>query len=221
MTPVVSGSRLDQAPVLIVKPIEAGLETDLIIPTDRRTYVLRLLSDSTRFISRLALQYPGNDQAKWTTFQAQQDAARHDAEALAEQQRGKDKQAGVLQMADGSLDRLYFDYKLDGDPAYLPERVLDDGVHTYLIYPDDGRLREMPTLLMVVNGKTELVNAEWMALATSSIGFSVRRFSLSASANSRLKSRSPETNPSPEAPARGARHGSKCQRSQANSYGRS
>ncbi len=158
ITPVVSGSGLDQAPVLIVKPIEAGLETDLIIPTDRRTYVLKLLSDPTRFISRLAFQYPGDDRAKWTTFQAQQDAAKHDAEALAEQQRAKDKQAGVMQMADGSLDHLYFDYKLDGDPVYRPQRVLDDGVHTYLIYPDDGRFREMPTLLMVVNGRTELVN---------------------------------------------------------------
>ena len=158
ITPVFSGSGLDQAPVLIVKPIEGGLETDLIITTDRRTYVVKLVSDTTRFISRLAFRYPGDDRAKWTIFQAQQEAAKHDAEALAEQQRVKDKQAGVLQMVDGSIDRLYFDYKLDGDPAYRPERVLDDGVHTYLIYPDDGRFREMPTLLMLVNGKTELVN---------------------------------------------------------------
>ena len=158
ITPVISGSGLDQAPVLIVKPIEPGLETDLIIPTDRRTYVVRLISDQTRFISRLAFQYPSDARAKWINFQAQQDAAKRDAETMAEHQRMKDKQAGVLPMADGALDDLYFDYKLDGDPAYRPERVLDDGVHTYLIYPNDGRFREMPTLLIVTNGKTELVN---------------------------------------------------------------
>ena len=158
ITPVISGAGLDEAPVLIVKPIEPGLETDLIIPTDRRTYVVKLISDPSRFISRLAFQYPGEDRATWDTFQARQDAAKRNAETLAEQQRIKDKQAGVLPMADGALDSLYFDYKLEGDPAYRPERVLDDGVHTYLIYPNDGRFREMPTLLMLVDGKTELVN---------------------------------------------------------------
>jgi len=162
ITPVMSGSGLEQTPLLVVKPIEPGLETDLIIPTDRRTYVVRLISDPTRFVSRLAFQYPANDRAKWATFQAQQDAATRDAEAVAEQKRAqeqaKDKQAGMLPMAENALDNLYFDYKLSGDPAYRPERVLDDGQHTYLIYPSDGRFRELPTLLMLVNGKTELVN---------------------------------------------------------------
>jgi type IV secretion system protein TrbG len=162
ITPVMSGSGLDQTPLLVVKPVEPGLETDLIIPTDRRTYVVRLISDPTRFVSRLAFQYPADDRAKWATFQAQQDAARRDAESIAQQKRAqdqeKDKQAGVLPMAENALDNLYFDYKLSGDPAYRPERVLDDGQHTYLIYPNDGRFRELPTLLMLVNGKTELVN---------------------------------------------------------------
>jgi type IV secretion system protein VirB9 len=158
ITPVMSGSGLDITPLLIVKPIEAGLETDLIVPTDRRTYVLRLVSDPTRFVSRLAFQYPGEDKVKWATFQAQQDAAKRDADILAAQERAKDKQAGVVPMADDAIDNLYFDYKLSGDAAFRPDRVLDDGQHTYLIYPNDGRFRELPTLLMVVNGKTELVN---------------------------------------------------------------
>ena len=158
ITPVLSGSGLDETPLLIVKPIEPGLETDLILPTDRRTYVLRLVSDPVRFVSRLAFQYPGDDGAKWASFQSRQDAAKHDAEDLAAQAREKDKKAEVLPMADNALDNLYFDYKLGGDAAYRPERVLDDGQHTYLIYPNDGQFRELPTLLIVVNGKTELVN---------------------------------------------------------------
>ena len=39
-----------------------------------------------------------------------------------------------------------------------PERVLDDGQHTYIFYPNDGRFREVPTLMIDSNGKTELVN---------------------------------------------------------------
>jgi type IV secretion system protein VirB9 len=158
ITPVMSGSGLDVTPLLIVKPIEAGLETDLIVPTDRRTYVLRLVSDPTRFVSRLAFQYPGEDKVKWATFQAQQDVAKRDAEILAAQERAKDKKAGVVPMADNAIDNLCFDYKLSGEAAFRPDRVLDDGQHTYLIYPNDGRFRELPTLLIVVDGKTELVN---------------------------------------------------------------
>ena len=61
-------------------------------------------------------------------------------------------------MAPNALDHLYFDYKLDGDAAMRPERVLDDGQHTYIFYPSDDRFREVPTLMVYSNGKTELVN---------------------------------------------------------------
>ena len=158
ITPVLSGSGLDETPLLIVKPIEAGLETDLIVSTDRRTYVFRLVSDPMRFVSRLAFQYPGEDAAKWAAFEIRQAAAKRDAEAVAEQAHEKDKRAGVVPMAENTLDNLYFDYKLSGDAAYRPEQVFDDGQHTYLIYPNDGRFRELPTLLIQVNGKSELVN---------------------------------------------------------------
>jgi len=158
ITSVLSGSGLDETPILIVKPIEAGLETDLIVPTDKRTYVVRLVSDPTRFVSRLAFQYPDEDRAKWAAFTARQDEAKRNAEAVAEGRRERDKQAGVLPMADNTVDRLYLDYKLSGDEHLRPDHVFDDGQHTYLIYPNDGRFRELPTLLLVVNGKTELVN---------------------------------------------------------------
>jgi P-type conjugative transfer protein TrbG len=158
ITPVLSGSGLDETPILIVKPIEAGLETDLIVPTDKRTYVVRLVSDPTLFVSRLAFQYPDEDRAKWVAFAARQDEARRNAEAIAEERREKDRKDGVVPMANNTVDRLYLDYKLSGDEHLRPDHVFDDGQHTYLIYPNDGRFRELPTLLLVVNGKTELVN---------------------------------------------------------------
>ena len=158
ITPVLSGSGLDEAPILIVKPIEAGLETDLIVPTDKRTYVVRLVSDPTRFVSRLAFQYPDEDRAKWVAFAVRQDESKRNAEAIAKERREKDKKAGVVPMADNAVDRLYLDYKFSGDEHLRPDHVFDDGQHTYLIYPNDGRFRELPTLLLVVNGKSELVN---------------------------------------------------------------
>jgi type IV secretion system protein TrbG len=158
ITPVLSGSGLDETPLLIVKPIEAGLETDLIVSTDRRTYVVRLISDPTRFVSRLAFQYPGDDAQKWAAFEMRQSESKRDAETITEARREKDRKAGVVPMAENALDNLYLDYKLKGSEAYLPEHVFDDGQHTYLIYPNDGRFRELPTLLIVTNGKSELVN---------------------------------------------------------------
>ena len=128
------------------------------MPTDRRTYVVRLVSDPTRFVSRMAFQYPDEDRAKWAAFTARQDEAKRNAEAVAEERREKDRQAGVLPMADNTVDKLYLDYKFSGDEHLRPDHVFDDGRHTYLIYPNDGRFRELPTLLLVVNGKTELVN---------------------------------------------------------------
>jgi len=157
VTPVSSGSGLNQTALLVIKPIEAGLDTDLVVPTDRRTYVVRLVSDATRYISTVAFRYPADDRVKWTAFQAQQDAAVRDAEA-AQEAKCKAKPDSGTAMAPNALDHLYFDYKLDGDGAMRPQRVLDDGQHTYIFYPNDGRFREVPTLMIYSNGKTEMVN---------------------------------------------------------------
>ena len=157
VTPVSSGSGLNQTALLIIKPIEAGLDTDLVVPTDRRTYVVRLVSDATRYISTVAFRYPADDRVKWTAFQAQQDAAARDAE-MAQEAKCKAKPDSGTAMAPNALDHLYFDYKLDGDGAMRPQRVLDDGQHTYIFYPNDGRFSEVPTLMIYSNGKTEMVN---------------------------------------------------------------
>ena len=162
VTPVSSGTGVDETPELIVKPIEPGLDTDLVVPTDRRTNVVRLVSDPTRYVSRVAFKYPTEDNAKWALFQAQQDAAKLDADLSAEQaraaQKEKDKKDGTVEMAPNAIEKLYFDYKLRGDPNLIPQRVLDDGQHTYIFYPNNERFRELPTLMIVVNGKNELMN---------------------------------------------------------------
>ena len=75
-----------------------------------------------------------------------------------DQAKCKSKPDSGTAMAPDALDHLYFDYKLDGDAAMRPVRVLDDGQHTYIFYPNDGRFREVPTLMIYSNGKTELVN---------------------------------------------------------------
>jgi type IV secretion system protein VirB9 len=118
---------------------------------------VRLVSDATRYISTVAFRYPADDRVKWSAFQAQQDVAARDAET-AQEAKCKAKPDSGTAMAPNALDHLYFDYKLDGDGAMRPQRVLDDGQHTYIFYPNDGRFREVPTLMIYSNGKTEMVN---------------------------------------------------------------
>ena len=64
VTPVSSGNDVDKTPLLIVKPIEPGLDTDVVVPTDRRTYVVRLVSDPSRYVSRVAFKYSADDHTK-------------------------------------------------------------------------------------------------------------------------------------------------------------
>ena len=49
---------------------------------------------------------------------------------------------------------------MEGEPALKPDRVLDDGQRTYIMYPADGRFRELPTLMIRTssNKAPELVN---------------------------------------------------------------
>jgi type IV secretory pathway VirB9-like protein len=166
VTPVSSGTGVDETPLLIVKPIEAGLDTDVVVPTDRRTYVVRLVSDPTRYVSRVAFKYSSDDHAKWAAFQAHEDAAKRDADLAAEQaaaaqaarQKEKDKKDGVVETTGDAVDKLFTDYKIEGDPNLVPQSVFDDGQHTYICYPKNHRFRELPTLIILVNGKGELVN---------------------------------------------------------------
>lgn len=158
VSPVMEGTGLDAKPLIVAKPVQAGLDTDLVVPTDRRTYVIRLVSDTSSYVPRLAFTYPQEEQAKWAAFQARQDAERRDSEAQKAAAETKDRNAGVVPMSAGALDQIYFDYKISGDKQLLPERVLDDGQHTYIVLKNDKQFRELPTLMIDTKGQSELVN---------------------------------------------------------------
>jgi type IV secretion system protein VirB9 len=74
--PAVSNSGPNETQHLIIKPLDANLNTTLIVTTDRRTYHIRLVSHRTQFMSRVAFTYPDEAQAKWAAFRARSDTAR-------------------------------------------------------------------------------------------------------------------------------------------------
>ena len=73
--PAVTGSGKSEVQHLIIKPMDTGLETSLIVTTDRRTYHLRLRSHRTEFMPRVAFTYPEDAMAKWEQIKKQDQTA--------------------------------------------------------------------------------------------------------------------------------------------------
>ena len=63
--PAVTGHGGNEVQHLIIKPMDSGLETSLMVTTDRRTYHLRLRSHRTEYMPRVAFTYPDEAMAKW------------------------------------------------------------------------------------------------------------------------------------------------------------
>jgi len=141
-----SGTGASRRVDVMVKPVRTGLKTNLVITTNRRTYLLELTSAPSAWMASVSWQYP-NDQL--LALQAQSRAA--DAAAPA---------ASGL-----SLDRLHFRYVITGDhPSWKPVRAFDDGQHVYIQFPAGIAQGELPPLFVVgPDGKGELVNYRFHA----------------------------------------------------------
>ena len=140
----------DQATaVIILKPQTPGLDTNLLITTDRRAYYLRLISKPEDYIARVAFAYPDDDARNWQQHLAEQ-------QALAKQE----KHAAEMPAAMIAVEKMNFDYTIrGGDDHIRPVRVFDDGAKTYIQMPAELQHREAPVLLVVGNdGKGEMTN---------------------------------------------------------------
>ena len=142
MLPGITGTGDRATPVVMLKPRRAGLDTDLVITTDKRTYYLRLISDETDYIARTAFTYKDEEDARWKSFMAEQDKRKADDEA---------KQV-VTPVANDAIDKLNFDYEVKGgNNSIRPVRVFDDGVKTYITMPEAVLSRELPALIVQNN----------------------------------------------------------------------
>ena len=135
--------------LVILKPHSAGLDTNLVITTDRRAYYLRLLSKPEDYVARVAFAYPADDQKKWQAHFAEQRESEQRASRL------RDVSAQTL-----NAEALCFDYRVKGGSEHLrPIRVFDDGSKTYIQMPAEVQHREMPVLVILdAKGKGEMVN---------------------------------------------------------------
>ena len=148
ISPAMYGTGDQATAVIILKPQTPGLDTNLLITTDRRAYYLRLISKPEDYIARVAFAYPDDDTRKWQQQQAEQ-------QALAKQER----HAAEVPPAMITVEKMNFDYTIRGDEHLRPLRVFDDGAKTYIQMPPELQHREAPVLLVMGNdGKGEMTN---------------------------------------------------------------
>lgn len=142
--PAVSGQGKGAVTHVLVKPVNAGLSTDLVISTNRRTYTIQLVSDHHNWMPAISFAYPGDIQAAWAAYHAK----------VAHSQDENQMPSGQ------DVSHLDFDYRISGaNPVWRPVRVYTDGTKTYIDFPKKMLVTTAPVLLALGgSGKTELVN---------------------------------------------------------------
>lgn len=136
-----SGSGAAKRTHVLVKPFTAGLATNVVITTDRRTYHLALTSTGHAAMAALSWSYP---QDELIALKAAAEAAR-----------------AAQPVASGlAVDHLHFNYAITGDkPDWRPLRAFDDGRQTFIEFPLSLATGEAPPLFLVdPKGTAQLVN---------------------------------------------------------------
>ena len=132
--PAVSGSGATEVMHLILKPMDVGLETSLVVTTNRRSYHLKLRSHRTAYMPQVAFTYPEEALAQWEALKTRA---------------GVERQEKTLPQTGEYLGDLFFDYEIDGSVAWKPVRVFNDGRKTIIEMPQAMQQTESPSLLVV------------------------------------------------------------------------
>lgn len=148
---VYSGGDTKPVPHVVLKPTDAGLDTTLLITTDKRTYYIKLYSSNTVNVSRTGFYYPGE--------QIQQ----------VEQQRKSNEVAENATLSPDLVNpkNLFFNYKISGDTSapFNPTQVFDDGTHVYIQMPATLASSSLPAFYVLApDGETlQFVNFRYKA----------------------------------------------------------
>ena len=137
----VSGSGAHQRVHVLVKPTRVGLKTNLVITTNRRTYLLELSSTPQAWMASVSWGYPKD-------------------RMLALQKQAREAQAAAPVDSGLSVEQIRFRYAISGDaPPWKPMRAFDDGQRVYIQFPGGIAQGELPPLFVIgPQGDGQLVN---------------------------------------------------------------
>lgn len=169
-----SGSRMTYH--VIVKPAMPDLATNLIVHTDRRTYMFDLVSSKTLYTPHVTFSYPDQIEMSWDSFFQQmakdprESLVERETEAYGQKMMPKDVIKNHKQQADDKdiqtlrdvlKGQINYNYKVQAKKRgieWKPVNVYDDGLKTYIEFPANLDSMEAP-VFMLLNGKTkEMVN---------------------------------------------------------------
>ncbi|AWC24244.1 Pertussis toxin liberation protein F [Aminobacter sp. MSH1] len=130
-----SGSGIARRVHVLVKPTRADISTNLVITTDRRTYMIELRSGETPYMPAVAWTYPKPPAAQRQTVPA-------------------------TPLIPAVAARNYR-YGLTGDsPPWRPVAVYDDGRRVFVEFPRGIVQGEMPPLLVIgPDGESQIANS--------------------------------------------------------------
>ncbi|KGP23810.1 MULTISPECIES: P-type conjugative transfer protein TrbG [Xanthomonas] len=143
--PAISGNGATETQHLVIKPMDVGLETSLIVTTDRRTYHFRLRSHRTEYMQQVGFIYPEDALAKWDAIKGRE---------------ARERQEKTIPQTGEYLGDLSFDYSISGSTPWKPVRVFNDGKKTIIEMPHSMSQTEAPTLLVVRRDRGLFSDAE-------------------------------------------------------------
>ena len=165
----ISGSANDSVEHLIVKPLEAGLKTSMLITTDRRTYNIRLKSTEADFMPAVVFSYPnslklpskkhyGDDSYLQYTSNYDSNEDHNDYSETNSSLKnyssvqnvsyeGNSRPAlNVAATYNDSTQRRNYNYSVDGDSKIIPQNVYDDGKRTFIVMNNPINSSYLPVL---------------------------------------------------------------------------
>lgn len=143
-----------QRPVVVVKPTQAGLATNLVVTTDKgRVYYLHLVSSKTDYVPMISFYDPESIVTDMRQ-QAEMESARRKAEELA---KSKAVVADLGKVTDPT--KLDFGYRCKGDADFKPVRLFSNDTHTFIQMPPDMKSSDAPAVFNSTSGRLELLNS--------------------------------------------------------------
>ncbi len=126
---------------VLVKPIRSNLNTNLVITTSRRTYLIEMTSTEKAWMASVSWNYPKD-------------------RMLALQRQARAAQVSAPVDTGLSLERIRFRYAISGsNPPWQPLRAFDDGEKVYIQFPAGIAQGELPPMFVIgAQGDGQLVN---------------------------------------------------------------
>jgi type IV secretion system protein VirB9 len=150
---VTTGEGAQRHIVVMIKPILSGIETNMLIPTNRHLYSLLLRAETHSYMPLVSFTYPSDDVPE----RAASTLMNPSIGVAAVPPTGS---AAIQEGVGASPESLNFGYRTKGaKQVWTPVRVFDDGRKTYLQMPVDTKVWESPALfVMEERSAPQLVN---------------------------------------------------------------